>query len=222
MQIHNLSFLKDLSKLSDSVVIIGKGKNADKYIFNKEKIIILTINDSVFNYKNFSHCTCIVEGHLNKNLPLVMNNLEHAIIIRKNQVNENNLVIGCTPSLVISYLIQYTDFKNIYLQGFSMDGEIIMNDPFIEEKIKKIFIESVMQYNQDQDINKAYHHFKYYTAEFIGQINHYPYDWSRQIVAFEECFKISDKFNKKLVFITNCTRKSNYFKFEEIDKQFLI
>lgn len=221
MHIHNLTLLKKLSENKNSIVIIGKGKNADKYIFDKEKIIILTINDSIFNYNNYSHCTCIVEGHLNKNLPLVMNKLENAIIIKRDDIKENNLVTGCTPSIVISYLIQCTNFKNIFLQGFSMDGEIVLNDPIIEEKIHKIFEDSINIYNKEKNPKEAFQFFKYNSSEFIGQINHYPYEWTRQIAAFEECFKLSSRYNKNLCFITECTRKSKFFIFQEIDKMYL-
>lgn len=221
MIIHNLTFLKKSSEIFDSIAIIGKGKNADKYIFDKDKIFILTINDSFLNYKNYSHCTCIVEGHLNKNLPLTMDNIENGIIIKRREIKENNLITGCTPSIVISYIIQYTSFKNIYLQGFSMDGAIVLNDPTISNKIQEIFKDSIELYNKENNIENAYKYFQYHTHEFVGQINHYPYEWSRQIAAFEECFQLSEKCKKNMGFITECTRKSKYFKFKEIDKNYL-
>lgn len=220
MFVHNLTFLKELSKNNDSIAIIGKGKNADKYVFDKNKIIILTINDSILNYKNYSHCTCIVEGHLNKNLPIVMDKIENGIIIKRHEIKQNELVVGCTPSIVISYLIKHTFFKNIYLQGFSMDGAVILNDPTIEQKTFEIFVDTINTY-EEKNINEAYNYFRYQTSEFVGQSIHYPYEWNRQIAAFEECFRIADEHNKKLTFITECTRKSKYFQYEEVNKKYL-
>jgi len=221
MIIHNLTFLKKTSEIYDSIAIIGKGKNADKYTLDKDKIFILTINGSFLNYKNYSHCTCIVEGHLNRNLPLTMDDIENGIIIKRKDIKENNLVTGCTPSIVISYIIRYTNFKNIFLQGFSMDGAIVLNDPTITKKIQEIYKNSIELYIENNNIEESYKYFQYHTHEFVGQINHYPYEWDRQVAAFEECFKLSEKYKKNLCFITPCTRNNKFFKFQEIDKEYL-
>ena len=120
------------------VIVIGRGSGKTAHIYDKN-IPLFFINDSMLpNEKSpqlYPYATCfgtsvIVETHFTKNFPLVNHNCTNIIYIRKIKMIQLELILGCTPSLFLSYLIKYSECKRIILQGFSFDGISQINDPF--------------------------------------------------------------------------------------------
>lgn len=121
IDINELPFAKDWSKRT--LVILGRGEGKDKYVWNPEHVDVFSINDSLLFYPGSCQWSVIVQAHFAKNFRLVNGKCDSIIYLTKARMVEYQLVVGCTPSLFISYLLKYIPkFHRILLQGFSMDG----------------------------------------------------------------------------------------------------
>jgi hypothetical protein len=209
----NIYSLQELQKKEwkSTIVFIGRGQEINKYIFNNNKVDIISINDSFQFYNGITNYTAIVEAHLSKNLPICLkenHKIQNVIVMTREEIKKNELVIGCTPSLIISYFLKYLPIKKVYLQGFSMDGAVQMIDPTILHRQKMIFADA---YNIG--IQKGYDEaLKYYEIcmnHEVGVPNVFPYEWDRQVKAFDECFNIAKEKNIEMGFVSINTKIKN-------------
>jgi hypothetical protein len=129
------------------IVIIGRGKLANLYQY-KNSIPTFTINTAIEFYKNPWY-TVMLEAHFRelKDIDIIQN--QNIIFIKKREMQEMQLVYGCTPSIFISYMIKRMNKgTSIYLQGFSMD------------EIKNTKYPTYIRRNQNYDWNRQIGAFK--------------------------------------------------------------
>lgn len=217
MNIFDLEKIRQLIdwKKKKTIAFIGRGKEADKYKYNSN-VVVICINDSVEFYPE-ANFTAIVESHLSKQISLVINKIDNVILIRKKHFVPMDLIVGCTPSLIISYCLNYLPIERIYLQGFSMDGVIHNVDMSVLEKQKNIFIESC-KIASEKGIDKGLEYYLNMINYSIGVVNYFPYDWIKQENGFKECFEIAKSKNIDMGFVTYCSKMSGYKRMEPLEK----
>ena len=108
---------------SRNIAIIGRGDGNTTYKFNPNTVMVMGINDSCIFYPE-CEWTAIVQAHYEKNYPIVDPIVPKILHILKSDMAKHKVVTGCTPSILISFLIKTGKLngKNIYLQGFPLQG----------------------------------------------------------------------------------------------------
>jgi len=109
---------------SRNIAIIGRGKGNDAFLYNPEKIFVISINDSCLFYPGQCETAVIVQAHFEKNFPLVNGKVKNILKFNKADMVKNKVITGCTPSIFLSFLIKTGKVtgRNVYLQGFPLEG----------------------------------------------------------------------------------------------------
>lgn len=119
--------LEELDNLIDwnkPIIIIGSGKDNTKYYYDPRYSNVFAINSAIQQYTS-AHFGVIVEDHYKQLFHRHYYKNKRIILITKSSMRKHSLVIGCSVTIFVSYLIKNPKFngKSIYFQGFSMDAK---------------------------------------------------------------------------------------------------